>query len=136
MAICHWCSAADHFLSLHDSSITILFNSRPVLSLFPVPGVLRVMWAESLARGGCEQLWAERRPTRQVGMDSLCRGSIHIKKFGLYLADRGLVIKDFKHWRSMEIRLLVRSAAYSMKKGQEGADKRQETRQEAWQSAA
>lgn len=36
----------------------------------------------------------------------------------------------------MEICLLVRSAAYSMKKGQEGADKRQETGQEAWQSAA
>lgn len=69
-------------------------------------------------------------------MDSLFRGSRHIKKFGLYLADRGLVIKDVKHWRSMEIFLLVRSAAYSMKKRQEGADKRQETCQEASQSAA
>ena len=36
----------------------------------------------------------------------------------------------------MEIFLLVRSAAYSMKKRQEGADKRQETCQEASQSAA
>ena len=50
-------------------------------------------------------------------MDSLCRGSRHIKKFGLHLVDRGLVIKDVKHWRSMEICLLVRSAAYTMKKG-------------------
>lgn len=56
-----------------------------------------MMWAESLARGGCEQLWAKRRLTRQVGMVSLCKGFIHIKKFGLYLVDRGLVIKDFKH---------------------------------------
>ena len=32
-AICHWCSAVDHVLSLHDSSIAVLFNSRPVLSL-------------------------------------------------------------------------------------------------------
>lgn len=86
-------------LSTGPLSFTPLLKHRlrPVLSLLPTPGVLCVIWAESLARGGCEQLWAKRRLTRQVGMVSLCKGFIHIKKFGLYLVDRGLVIKDFKH---------------------------------------
>lgn len=53
--------------------------------------------AESLAWEGVSSCGAERTLTRQVGMVSLCRGFIHIMKFGLYLVDRGLVIKDFKH---------------------------------------
>lgn len=45
----------------------MLFNSMPLLSLFPVPGVLNLVWPESLAREGCEWSWGERKLAQQVG---------------------------------------------------------------------
>lgn len=55
----------------------------------------------------------------------------HAKGLGLHLVGKGWVVKDFKQSGTMQICLLGRSAGYSVRKGQEGADDERQARRTA-----